>query len=121
MIRLLAAVFLITAFFPAAAAGDIFKYESRGKRDPFVPLIGQDKSTRVGLSDVSSIDDVKLEGIAAGPGGSNTAIINGEIVREGYKQGEISIIRIDAKSVKLSLGGKEFKVNLPDEGGPQSE
>ena len=60
----------------AGAAPDNFKYESRGKRDPFVPLVGQAQGAIGKLMDVTSADDLRLEGIALGGGGKNTAIIN---------------------------------------------
>ncbi|MFH0763730.1 MAG: hypothetical protein V1927_01845 [Candidatus Omnitrophota bacterium] len=118
-------IFSIALFFliivSAAGSCDDFKYEPRGKRDPFVPLIGQDKVVTAALADVTSVEDVKLEGIAIGSDSKRTAIMNGEIVREGYKAGEIVIKKIDHKSVTLLINNKEFKVSLPEEGGPKSE
>jgi len=115
----IALIFLIIA--SAEGACDDFKYEPHGRRDPFVPLIGQDKVVAATLADITSVEDIKLEGIAIGSDGKRTAIINGEIVKEGYKTGEIVIKKIDHKSVTLLINNKEFKVSLPEEGGPKSE
>lgn len=103
------------------AESQIFKYESRGKRDPFVPLIGQDKAAAAGLIDVTSVEDIRIEGIAVGTDGKRTAIMNGELMKEKGKAGEIEVVKIDPKSVTILISGKEFKVKLPEEGGPKSE
>ena len=107
--------------FATAAFCEVFKYDARGRRDPFVPLIGQDKVTVAGLSEITSVEDIKLEGIAIGAKGKKTAIINGEIVKVGAKTGEVEIKSIDHKSVTLTISGKEYKVSLSEEGGPKSE
>jgi len=112
---------VLVIFAASLAMADAFQYESHGKRDPFVPLIGQDKNAIVKLADITSADDLKLEGIAIGPEGKMTAIINGEIVREGSKVGEIGIEKITVKSVDLSISGKDFSLKLPEEGGQKSE
>ena len=95
-----------------------FRYYSHGKRDPFVPLIGQDKaSSVVALSEIMSIDDVELEGIAAQTLGEKAAIINGELVKENFRAGELEIKKITKNSVTLTISGKEYTINLPEEGG----
>lgn len=101
--------------------GDSFKYEPRGKRDPFVPLIGQDKNVIAALADVTSVEDLKLEGIAVGAKNKKTAIINGEIVKEGQRAGSIEIKKIAAGSVELLMGGKPHILKLSEEGGFKSD
>lgn len=98
-----------------------FQYESHGKRDPFVPLVGSEKPTIAKLEDITSIDDINLEGIAVGARGIRSAIINGEILRQGSKVGDIEIRKIGNKMVTLSISGKEYTVKLPEEGGMRSE
>ena len=113
-------VFLALLVSPHFLKAEQFKYDSHGKRDPLVPLIGQEKpGGSVGFSDIMSIDDVRLEGIAGEITGNKTAIINGELVKEGFKSGEICIRKITKSSVTLTISGKEFTINLPEEGGGQ--
>ena len=102
---------------------DAYQYEARGKRDPFVPLLGQGgkSSAVVSLEDAVTIADVKLEGIASDAKGRRVAILNGEIVKEGSLIGLVRTVKIDAKSVSLLVGGKEYTVNLFEEGGSQGE
>lgn len=97
--------------------GQSFKYEAKGKRDPFIPLIGQDRVKVSGLLDIVSIDDVKLEGIAIGPTGQKMVMINGEMMKQGDKVGEVLIKRITKNSVTISISGKDHNIKLPEEGG----
>lgn len=94
------------------------QYESRGKRDPFVPLIGQGKtSARIGLEDVASISDIKLEGIAVNAKGKRVAVLNGELLKEGDGAGIVKVRKVGEKNVTLLVGGKEYTVALPGEEG----
>lgn len=103
---------------PKFSEAEQFKYDPHGKRDPMVPLIGQEKpGGAVGFSEIVSIDDVRLEGIAGETAGKRVAIINGELVKENFKSGEIQIEKIAKNSVTLTISGKEFTIKLPEEGG----
>ena len=98
--------------------GPISGYESKGKRDPFVPLVGQDKGNySAGLEGIVSVNDVLLEGIAIGPSGKNIAILNGQMVKEKDKFGLLQIKKIYKKTVELSIDGKIHILSLKDEEG----
>ncbi len=95
-----------------------FGYESNGKRDPFIPLIGQEKGHRPSsLEEITLIEDVLLEGIAIGPSGKNIAILNGQMVKEKDKFGLLQIKKISKKTVELSIDGKDYTLSLQDEKG----
>ncbi|MDD5428101.1 MAG: hypothetical protein PHI58_02565 [Candidatus Omnitrophica bacterium] len=119
--------FAVLVLMSAAIAGlltaEQFKYDARGKRDPFVPLIGQDKSSAgsMPLAEISSIDEIVLEGIAGEAAGKRTAIMNGELVKENSRYGDIVVKKITKDSVLITVSGKEYTVNLPEEGGRKSE
>lgn len=98
-----------------------FKYDSRGKRDPFVPLIGPDRAVATDLDDITSIDDVRLEGIAVGAQGKKVAMVNGEMLKEGEKIGSFEIKTITKTAVTFMISGKEYNLRLPEEGGAKSE
>lgn len=91
-----------------------FEYSSKGKRDPFVPLVGQEKPKIAGLSDTVSIEDIRIEGIALGAGGKNIAILNGQVVKDNDKFGVISIKKISQKSVELSIEDKDYILKLQE-------
>jgi len=94
------------------AANDGFSYDSKGKRDPFVPLVGQERCVGAGLETVASLDDLKLEGVAAGAGKKRIAIINGQLVKEEDKFGALLIKKISRKSVDLSIEGRDYTLTL---------
>lgn len=117
-------VYIVVTMAVVAAAlscilpGSVSGYESKGKRDPFVPLIGQDKVNRLGgLEGIISVNDVLLEGIAIGPSGKNIAILNGQMVKEKDKFGLLQIKKISKKTVELSIDGKIHILSLKDEEG----
>lgn len=95
-------------------AGAVFEYESNGKRDPFVPLVGQEKAKKSsGLEDITSIEDVRLEGIAMGASGKNAAILNGRMVKDNDVFGVLHIKNISQSTVQLSIEGKDYTLKLP--------
>ena len=111
----------VTAIFTLGPFGycENFQYESRGKRDPFVPLIGSERPAIGRLEDVSSYADVRLEGIASVAGGKVVAILNGQVVKEGDKYGEVKIEKIMGKSVTVIFNNRPYEINLNEEGGGQ--
>lgn len=109
---------LVWISFASAEGAD---YDSKGKRDPFVPLIGIEKAGHTALSKVISIEDVSLEGIAVGPQSKGIAILNGEMVKEGDRIGSLEIIKISYRAVTISIGGTEYNIGLPEEGGVKGE
>ncbi len=122
MKRKIVYIIIVMAVFAAVLSsllpGTISGYESKGKRDPFIPLIGQDKGSRpAGLEGIVNIQDVLLEGIAMGPLGKNIAILNGQMVKENDKFGLLQIKKISKKTVELSIDGKVYTLNLQDEKG----
>lgn len=99
-----------------------YQYDSRGKRDPFIPLIGQGKaSARIDLEDVASIADVKLEGIAVNAKGKMIAIVNGSLLKEGDGAGIVRVLKVSKKSATLIVGGKEYDIELSGEEGGASK
>jgi len=99
-----------------ASAG--FGYESNAKRDPFVPLMGQEKGNRPSsLEEITSIEDVIVEGIAIEPSGKNIAILNGQMVKEKDKIGFLQIKKISKNTVELSIDGKVHTLSLQEEKG----
>jgi len=117
----LAFVFLLFAAASSASlflsSADAFQYESKGKRDPFVPLVGAEKPAAARLVDITSIEDLRLDGIALGAKGEAAAIINGELIKSGDKVGDITVRSITKTTVTLIIGGKAHELKLPEEGG----
>jgi hypothetical protein len=114
--RLSAIVFIVLSV-DFVGRCDAFQYEAKGKRDPFVPLVGMDRPAVASLEDVSSVDDLKLEGIAIGAQGRKIAILNGEALKEGDKIGEVELKTVAKKSVNVMVGGKPYELVLSGEEG----
>lgn len=112
-------VIVLTLLAICAATGwcENSQYESHGKRDPFVPLIGSERPAIGRLEDVSSYTDVRLEGIASGAGGKIVAILNGQVVKEGDIYGEVQIQKITGKSVIILFNKRPYEISLNEEEG----
>jgi len=99
-------------YYAKGAEGDDFTYNAKGKRDPFVPLIGRAIPIIVTLKEVLSPNELTLEGIAIGAGGKQIAILNGQMVRENDRFGALLIKKISQKRVEFSIEGKDYKMNI---------
>lgn len=105
-------IIMIAGVFSMCGAETI-TYESFGRRDPFVPLVGVGESSLGGgVASILTIDDVALQGILVGAGGEKTAIINGELMKEGDLTGRVYIETITSGSVTLRINDAEYEVKL---------
>lgn len=95
-----------------AVTEEIFIYESRGKRDPFVPLVGVTAQAAGSLEDVMSIDDVKLQGFASDSTGKKAAILNGEMVREEETVGRVTVKSISRNKVIIMLDEDAYELDI---------
>lgn len=96
-------------------AEEVFKYDSEGQRDPFVPLVSKGGMYVSDAYGISSIKDVRLEGIVWDEPGGSIAIINGEIVKEGQEIGVLKVLKIERDAVVFDADGEVVKVELVNE------
>ena len=82
---------------------------------------GSHSAAVIKLEDVSSVDDVHLEGILIGPKGTRSVVLNGEILKEHSRIGTIEVKAINKKSVNLLIDGREYTLKLFEEGGAKGE
>ena len=87
-------------------------YDAGGKRDPFMPLIGVMTKAVDSLADVICIEDVKLQGLASDSTGRRTAIINGEMIKQGETVGRLTVKRISKDTVILMIDEEEYSINI---------
>jgi len=92
-----------------------YTYESKNRRDPFVPLIIDDIRTYTSLETIETVDDLMLEGILWDPDGGSIAILNGAILKRGDKVNNIKILEIAPTKVRLMIYNDEFELNLQEE------
>ena len=76
-------------------------YDSGKRRDPFVPLTGEDVSAS------ASSAGVKLEGIIYDPGGRSMAILNGRTYQQGEAVGDANVVKIQKDHVVILVGEEE--------------
>lgn len=82
---------VILLFALANLSEGAFLYDSKGKRDPFVPLVGPGGKLIIppvsaGETDMApdnAVGAVQIQGILYDPSGNSIAIVNGREVRQG--------------------------------------
>ena len=99
----------------AFAEEALFKYNAKGKRDPFVPLISESGGYVSDAYEASAVEDIRLEGIVWDDAKGSIAIINGEIVKEGEVIGSIKVLKINKDGVVFDVGGEKVKIDLNNE------
>ena len=111
-------IFALTASCPAAWAA----YESKGKRDPFVPLLlptgerfnpppDEEGAGPPGLSSVA------LQGVVYDPAGDSYVILSGQLLRENEEWEGIRILKIESNAVTIWRDGEthQLTVRQPEE------
>ena len=99
---------------PNYAAEEKFTYKSKGRRDPFIPLIGKGAELLIS-QEMNSIEGIVLQGIIFDPERESLAIVNGEIFKEGQPVGGFMLSRINERNIILIRDGKNYIVNLVEE------
>lgn len=116
-IRILNAIVLVCAWFSAGgvAAESVeksFKYDPRGKRDPFVALVRDGRLVGVSIKAVRNDEKPILHGILWDPGGRSIALINDAEAHVGETVGNYEILEIRRDSVVVSNGGEPVVLEI---------
>lgn len=83
--------------------------EGNAKRDPFVPLISEEKVVVKGLVGIETLEDLNVEGIVPDAAGS-MAIVNGEIVRSGEVYDNLKVLKIQSNGILFEINEiEQFK------------
>ena len=107
---LFAGIVIFTAVFAFAEEG--FKYDAKGNRDPFMPLVSEGGVYVSDAYGITGIKDVRLEGIVWDEAENSVAIINGEIVKEGQEIGSVKVLKIEKDGVVFDVDGENVKIEL---------
>ncbi len=109
------AVLVVSCGYSPAQAGDTagYKYDDKGRRDPFWKLIGSTGNIITYETDLM-VTDLELQGIMSGATG-NIAMINGKVVRKNDVIGQFSITEITDDWVLLQKDQQVFKLRLKKE------
>ncbi len=100
-------------------AQDIFLYDAKGKRDPFIPLLNSDgrflNIEKEQQLDDNKKSDLKLEGIIYDKFGISYAMVNGKVVRIGETIEDYQILKIEEKKVIFIKDGQISEIELKEE------
>jgi len=114
----LALIFAWAAGCPAAWAA----YESKGKRNPFVPLLLPDGQRVTPPPDEegagpTGLNSVELQGVVYDPSGDSTVILSGRLLRENEEWEGIRILKIEKNAVTIWKDGEthQLTVREPEE------
>ena len=99
---------VLAGYFSLAFAED-FRYDSHGKRDPFISQAQEGLLTEKELG----ANQLRLEGIVLQQGEGSYAIVNGEVVKEGDVFAGFKVLKIKAnQAIFKSKEGEKVKVIL---------
>ena len=99
-------------FFSIIHAEDSFVYQSHGRRDPFVPLVGASATVTDSLEDVMSIDDIRLQGLATDSSGKRAAILNGEMIKKGQTIGRVTVKEILEEKIVIMIDEDRYEIDI---------
>ena len=120
---------LLGAFLAASAAWalsdaktDAFRYNAKGRRDPFVPLVRDGQFVTVSQQGPSPLETSRpmLRGILWDPGGHSLALINDIEAKVGHTIGDYQVREIRHDAVVLSNGAGELVLEISFEAPPSS-
>jgi len=107
-------IMVLVFFAGVCLAEENFIYGSKGKRDPFMPLVTS-QGYIVSIEDELFASDMNLEGIIFDNQSQGMAIINGKVVKIGDNIGSYTVLQIEAKKVVLSKDAERFVLELKKE------
>lgn len=116
---LLLGLALAISFLPAIWAESLeeFTYDSKGKRDPFIPWKGETPKD----AEMTALDDFQVEGIIYDPVKGSMAIVNGTVIKEGDTLDTYRVAKIDKRTVFLSRKGQTVPLHLEHEESSEDE
>lgn len=96
-------------------AQEEFTYDSKGKRNPFIPLVTSDGRLLKLDTEEEHKSAVFLEGIIYDKRGLSYAIVNGVVVRIGDRVGDYQVLKIEERKVILIKEGQIQELELKKE------
>lgn len=89
----------------SSAQAEELAYRSRGRRDPFAPLVTLTTKTATSLAGIESVEDVTIEGIMYDPKNGSVVVVNGSVMKEGEESGSVKVLQIKAGGVWFQVNG----------------
>lgn len=92
-----------------------FVYDSKGERNPFMPLVTPE-GRFIKIKSRSITEGLELEGIIYDKIALSYALVNGSVVKVGDFVGDYQVVKIEEKKVIFMKEGQPFEVELKKEG-----
>jgi len=106
---------LCTLLYAQEHAQEQFVYDSKGKRNPFIPLVAPDGRLLKFDENEKESGNLALEGIIYDKSGQSYAIVNAQIVRIGDEVGGYQVLKIEKNKVIFVKDGQPKEVELKEE------
>ncbi len=116
LISLTVSILLITANVLCASV-ERFRYDSKGKRDPFIALVTPEGRILPGARSNAEQESVALEGVIWDPNGNSLAIINGKLTKVGQRVYGLELLKINKQSIIMQKKGQVKIFYLKQKGG----
>lgn len=110
-------IFLFSVFcflFSLSFAEKKFVYDSKGKRDPFIPLVTSEGNI-VEIEPEEEIPGINLEGIIYDPNGESYAIVNKMVVKTQDTIGDYKVFKIESERILLLKDKEIIELRLKKE------
>jgi hypothetical protein len=88
-----------------------FKYDNKGRRNPFIPLVTSG-GRLLNLDQQEGLKALSLEGIIYDKDGQSYAIVNGRVVGIGDEVGEYRVLRIEEERVIFIKAGELLEIEM---------
>src|SRR3989338_633967 len=79
-------------------AQEVFVYDSKGKRNPFIPLVTME-GRLVKLDKEEATGELRIEGIIYDKHGRSFAVVNSSVVAIGDMVGDYQVLKIEESKV----------------------
>ena len=94
-----------------------FTYDSKGRRNPFIPLVSSDgRLLKLDKEEKSESSDLLLEGIIYDKQGRSFAVVNGSVVGVSDTIAGYQVLKIEDKKVTFIKGAEIREIGMTKEG-----
>ncbi|MDD5431373.1 MAG: hypothetical protein PHO70_00075 [Candidatus Omnitrophica bacterium] len=94
---------------------ETFKYDAKGKRNPFIPLVTTD-GRLMKLDKEEQRGNLAVEGIIYDKNGRSFAVVNGMVVGIGDVVSDYQVLKIEENKVIFIREGEALEIELKKEG-----